>query len=404
MIQPAPAGGHVVTASDKFKGSLTAVEVADHVSAGLRAAIPTLPIRTVPIADGGEGTLQAALSAGFLRVDVTAAGPTGEPVQAAVAIKDRTAVVELAQASGLRLLPDGRPDALNASSYGTGQLIRAALDGGCGRIVLGLGGSACTDGGAGLVQALGGALLDSSGTELPRGGAALTRLHTIDLSSLDPRLRQAEVIMACDVDNPLLGPLGAAAVYGPQKGATAEDIEVLDAALAHWAEATAAVVGGEHARRPGAGAAGGVGFAAMAFLGVQPSAGIEILMDLLGFRQELAGARLVITGEGSLDAQSLHGKAPIGVAAAAGAQGVPVVAVAGRTELSAEQLRGAGIRAAYALTDLESDPARCIRDAGALLEQRAAAIAVDWLIDPSSATGPHPDDHPDHLEKFPSDA
>jgi glycerate kinase len=374
-------GVRVVVAPDKFKGSLTAAQVADRVAAGLTRAAPGVEVATVPVADGGDGTLEAALSAGYRGVPVRAEGPTGEPVETAYAERGGVAVVELADVSGLRRLPGGRLAARTASSYGTGQVIRAALDAGCRQVVLGIGGSASTDGGAGMVQALGGQLRDARGGEVGRGGAALAALESLDLAGLHPALRQTEVVVASDVDNPLLGPRGAAAVYGPQKGASPADVAELDATLARWAKAVHRATGVDAARTPGAGAAGGVGFAALAVLGATLRPGIELVLDLVGFPTVLPGARLVITGEGSLDAQTLHGKAPAGVAAAARSAGIPVVAVAGRSLLSPAELAPAGILAAYALTDIEPDPDRCMTEAGPLLERLAAKVAADWVTD-----------------------
>jgi glycerate 2-kinase len=374
-------GVRVVVAPDKFKGSLTAAQVAARVAAGLTRAAPGVEVATVPVADGGDGTLEAALSASYRRVPVRAEGPTGEPVDTAYAERGGVAVVELADVSGLGRLPGGRLAARTASSYGTGQVLRAALDAGCRRIVLGIGGSACTDGGAGMVQALGGRLRDARGGEVGRGGAALAGVERLDLAGLHPALRQTEVVVASDVDNPLLGPRGAAAVYGPQKGASPADVAALDAALARWAEAVHHATGVDAAGTLGAGAAGGVGFAALAVLGATLRPGIDLVLELVGFPAALPGARLVITGEGSLDAQTLHGKAPAGVAAAARSAGIPVVAVAGRSLLSPAELEPAGILAAYALTDIEPDPDRCMTEAGPLLERLAAKVAADWVTD-----------------------
>ncbi|MFI6388156.1 glycerate kinase [Nonomuraea sp. NPDC050540] len=374
----------MLVAPDKFKGSLTAAEVASRVSAGLGVATVELPV-----ADGGDGTVDAAVACGFERVPLTVTGPTGEPVEAAYAWRAPVAVVEMAEASGLRRLP-GAPDALGATSYGTGELIADAVKRGATRVVLGIGGSACTDGGAGMARALGARFLDEAGAELPEGGAALRNLAKIDMSAFI-ELSGVEVVVASDVDNPLLGPHGAAAVYGPQKGASPEDVQVLEAGLSRLAARAAAthgLVGAvEHdgtprpmgvAGAPGAGAAGGVGFAALAFLRAEIQPGIEYLLDLLGFGEHVRGARLVVTGEGSLDEQSLRGKAPVGVARAAARAGVPVVAVCGRRTLTDEQLSAAGIRAAYALSDIEPDLDRCMAEAGPLLERLAARIAADW--------------------------
>jgi glycerate kinase len=360
---------HVLVAPDKFKGSLTAAQVADAVAAGIGMARPEVPVRVLPMADGGDGTVAAAVAAGFDRVDVPARGPTGQRITASFALSGTTAVVELAEASGLQRLPDGVPAPLTASSAGTGDVIAAAVRAGARRIVLGLGGSACTDGGAGLLSALGARLLDASGVELPPGGAALRDLVSLDLSGL--ALSGVEFVLASDVDNPLLGPHGAAAVYGPQKGARPAAVRILEDGLRRWAE----VVGGDPAA-PGAGAAGGVGFAALTLLGASVRPGVAVLTELLGFDEAARGARLVITGEGRLDAQTLRGKAPAGVAARVD---VPVVAVAGQCLLTAAQLRKAGIEAVYALTDVEPEPARCLADAGPLLTRVSAKLAEDWL-------------------------
>jgi glycerate kinase len=246
------------------------------------------------------------------------------------------------------------------------------------RVVLGIGGSATTDGGAGLLQALGAELLDADGAPVGPGGAALEQLARVDVSGVATALGGAEVVVACDVDNPLTGPSGAAAVYGPQKGAGPDDVVLLDRCLARLADAVAGATGRDLRDEPGAGAAGGVGFAALAVLGAQLRPGIDLLLDLLGFDRLVAGADLVVVGEGSLDGQSLRGKAPVGVARRARAAGVPaVVAVCGRRDLDDAALQGAGIDAAHALTDLEPDPERCMAEAGPLLEQLAQRIAAE---------------------------
>ncbi|RZQ63961.1 glycerate kinase [Amycolatopsis suaedae] len=370
---------HVLVAPDKFKGSLTAAEVAATVADAVTRRRPEVPVRLLPVADGGDGTVDAAVAAGFRRVRTLVSGPTGQPVPASFATRGGTAVVELAEASGLHRLPGGTPAPLTATSAGTGELIAAALRTDCRRLVLGVGGSACTDGGAGMLSALGARLLDGAGDELPPGGAALRGLDRLDLSGLPSRLSDVDIELACDVDNPLLGPSGAAAVYGPQKGAGPAEVTVLEDGLRRWSE----VAGAEYAGVPGAGAAGGVGFAALALLGATRRDGIGLLLDLLGFDGALRGARLVVTGEGSLDEQTLRGKAPAGVARAAAEAGVPVAAVAGRCLLSGDRLREAGIGSAYALTDLEPDPARCMADARGLLHRRVIQLADDLLEDAS---------------------
>jgi glycerate kinase len=371
---------HVVLAPDKFKGTLTAAQVASHLAAGLELARPGLPIAQVPVADGGDGTVDAAEAAGYRRVEIGVRGPTGRPVTAAFALGGGTAIIESAQACGLSRLPGGEPAPLTASSRGVGELIMAAVRMRATRIVLGLGGVASTDGGAGMVSALGVRLLDESGAQLPPGGAALARVRHVDTAKLKD-LSGTEVIVASDVDNPLLGERGAAAVYGPQKGATEQDVAVLEGGLACWADAAESALGTRMREEPGAGAAGGLGFAALAFLGARVQPGIGLMLDLLSFADHLAGACLVVTGEGALDSQSLHGKAPVGVAraTAAAARELPVVAVAGICSLTADQLKAAGFAAAYALTDIEPGLARCREQAAPLLEDLAARVADDWI-------------------------
>ncbi|MFB7398335.1 glycerate kinase [Streptomyces sp. NPDC056191] len=372
---------HVLVAADKFKGSLTAVQVAERVTAGLRRVIPELTVETLPVADGGDGTVAAAVAAGFERREVQVTGPLGEQVTAAFALRGTTAVVEMAEASGLQLLPAGVFAPLTATTYGSGELLRAALDAGATTLVFGVGGSATTDGGAGMLAALGARFLDASGAPVGPGGAPLADLATADLSGLDPRFASVDLILASDVDNPLTGPKGAPAVYGPQKGATPDDVRTLDAALAHFATVLEKAVGpkaAEAAVAPGAGGAGGIGYGAL-ILGASFRPGIELMLEVLGFAPALSRATLVITGEGSLDEQTLHGKAPAGVAAAARAVGKEVVAVCGRLALPPEALGAAGIRRAYALSALEPDPAKSMANAGPLLEEAAANIARDFL-------------------------
>jgi glycerate kinase len=371
----------VLVAADKFKGSLTAVEVAERVTAGLRRVLPDLEIEALPVADGGDGTVAAAVAAGFQRREVRVAGPLGDEVTAAFALREGTAVVEMAEASGLQRLPAGVFAPLTASTYGSGELLRAALDGGARTIVFGVGGSATTDGGAGMLSALGARFLDAAGEPVPPGGGGLAELATADLSGLDPRLAEIELVLASDVDNPLTGPKGAPAVYGPQKGASPEDVAALDSALAHFAKVLQGPAGAkaaEYAASPGAGAAGGIGYGAL-LLGARFRPGIEVMLDVLGFAPALDRADLVITGEGSLDEQTLHGKAPAGVAAAARAADKDVVAVCGRLALPPQTLGRAGFRRAYPLTDAEPDVAKCIAEAGPILERVAERIARDFL-------------------------
>ncbi|ONI73834.1 glycerate kinase [Kribbella sp. ALI-6-A] len=367
----------VLVASDKFKGTVSSADVAAAVGDGVRGVCPQAVVESVLVADGGDGTLAAAVAAGFELVPVVAAGPTGEAVRSGFARRGETAVVELADVSGLIRLPGGEPRPLTATSRGTGEVIAAAIDSGCTRVIVGIGGSASTDGGAGLIRALGARVLDAAGAEVAEGGEALGTASSLEVSAVNDRLKGVEIVVACDVDNPLTGPSGAAATYGPQKGATPEQVAVLEAALGHWAD----LIAGQPDLRlaPGAGAAGGVGFAALAVLGAKLAPGIELMLELVGFRDRLAGVDLVVTGEGALDEQTLRGKAVAGVAAAASAAGIPVVAVCGTNRLDAERLEQGGIDAAYALTDLQPDVRRCIADPVPLLRRLGERIAVERL-------------------------
>lgn len=396
----------VIVAPDAFKGSLPAPEAAAAVEAGLRdAAAATgveLDVRLRPVADGGEGSVDVVLAAGWTRRERTVTGPTGAPVLAPFALtptgtEPRTALLELAAASGLALLPGGRPDPLRATTRGVGELVAAALGESVARLVLCIGGSATTDGGTGMAAALGARFLDGTDRPLPPGGAALVDLARIDVTGLDARLGTTEVVVACDVDSPLTGPTGAAHVFGPQKGATPEDVAALDAGLAQLARVLRRDLGIDVERVPGAGAAGGVGAGALAFLGARLTPGIDLLLDLVGFDGALDGADLVVTGEGSFDAQSLAGKAPVGVARRARAAGVPVVVLAGRVDLDdadRARLAGLGVVDARALLDLEPDPRRAERNAAGLLRTLAAQTLADRL-----AAAPHVPDVSPHTSR-----
>ncbi len=376
----------IVIAPDKFKGSLTAAEVVQSLADGFTGIdAGRFEVVPVPVADGGEGTVEAAVGAGWTQVAVDVAGPTGEPVRASIAVRGREAVVEMALASGLGVLPTderGRPvlDAMGASSVGTGEMIAAALDQGCRRIILGIGGSANTDGGSGMLSALGVALLDSNGEPVRGSGGGLAGLASVEVAGLDPRVAETEFILASDVDNPLTGSSGAAAVFGPQKGADPEQVEQLDASLANWRDRLSDAIGptaAMAANLPGAGAAGGVGYAALVVLKAVRRPGIDVVLELVDLAAKLDGADLVITGEGSLDEQSLGGKTPMGVAAAAHRAGAPVIAVCGITSLSTEQLSAAGFAGCYALSDLEPDAEASMANAASLLHDVARRIVAD---------------------------
>lgn len=372
----------IVIAPDSFKESLGAAAVAEAIGRGWRQVFPLAEMVLLPMADGGEGTVDALLAAvGGERRECQVRGPLGTPVRAHWGWLDNAAaVLEMAAASGLHWVAPAQRDVTRSCTYGTGELIRQALDAGATRIILGLGGSATNDGGAGLLQALGVRLLDRHGGELAPGGAALAELERLDISGLDPRLQQVRVEVAADVDNPLCGPHGASRVFGPQKGASPAQVEQLDVALAHYAQCVATVLGEDHRDFPGVGAAGGVGFACKAFLHASFRPGIELVAELSGLAQALQGADLLITGEGRLDAQSLHGKTPVGVARIAQAAGVPVIALAGSLGEGYQALYGAGIEAAFSLTPGPVSLEQACASAAAELEARSADLARLWRL------------------------
>lgn len=372
----------IVIAPDSFKESLSAPDVAAAIARGWQQVFPEAQVLLRPMADGGEGTVDAVLAAtGGERRECTVRGPLGEPVQAHWGwLGEGTAVLEMAAASGLHWVPRERRDATITSSYGTGELIRLALDAGARRIILGLGGSATNDGGAGLLQALGVRFLDADERELAPGGLALAQLAQVDVSSLDQRLLQVRFEIAADVDNPLCGPRGASHVFGPQKGANPQQVEQLDAALECYARVVAATLGEDHSRQPGVGAAGGLGFAAKAFLHASFRPGIELVAELSGLAEAVEGADLVITGEGQLDSQSLHGKTPVGVARVARAAGVPVIALAGSLGEGYQALYAAGIEAAFSLTSGPQSLEQAMNGAAAELQARACDLARVWRL------------------------
>ncbi|WP_205436451.1 glycerate kinase [Edwardsiella tarda] len=322
----------IVIAPDSFKESLSAMQVAQAIEQGFREVYPDADYQLLPMADGGEGTVDAMVAAtGGQRIAQTVTGPLGQPVEAFFGWlgDNETAVIEMAAASGLHLVPAERRDPTQTTSYGTGELILAALDRGARRLILGIGGSATNDGGAGMMQALGAGLYDAAGRPLAYGGGALSALAHIDLAGLDARLAQTDILVACDVDNPLCGPQGASAVFGPQKGATPAMVAQLDAALHHYGSLLEQVGGRAVLNIPGSGAAGGMGAALCGLLQARLRPGIEIVTEALDLAQAVQGASLVITGEGRIDSQTIHGKTPIGVARVAKAAGVPTIALAG---------------------------------------------------------------------------
>ena len=344
----------IVVAPQAFKGSLSAQEACRAIREGVLRVLPDAEIVLVPMADGGDGTLEALIEAtNGVYQETTVQGPLGEKVLAAWGVtgNGETAVVEIARASGLVLVPQERLDPRRASTYGTGQLIRAALDAGCRRMIVGVGGSATNDGGAGMASALGVRFIDAGGNDLPEGGAALARLALIDLTGLDPRVGSCEFLVACDVTNPLLGPQGASAVYGPQKGATPEVVKELDVALSGYGEVLALAAGRDVSNVPGAGAAGGLGAGLMAFLDARLQPGVDLVADAVGLDAALDSADLVITGEGRLDGQTAYNKVPVGVARRAKVRGLRVIALAGTLGEGYEQTLSMGIDVVEALSD-----------------------------------------------------
>jgi len=361
----------ILIAPDKFKGSLTAAEAAAAIAEGALRVYPDAVATQFPIADGGEGTLEAAVAAGYEERLNAVVGPILAPLGAAWAIRKDdagkvTAVIETAQASGLAEMEPTPENALRAHSYGCGQLIAAALEAGATEIVLGLGGSAMSDGGSGALRALGLKPLDSAGNVVPLGGGSLADVVSLDASGLDPRLPATTFRIAVDVRNPLYGPTGAAHVFSPQKGADDDAVELLDAGLRNWASVLREATGRD-VNVPGAGAAGGFPASFLAYTDATLEGGFALVAGLTGLAGELAGADLVITGEGSMDSQSLTGKAPIALAEAARERGIPVIVVAGRILVTLEDLTGHGVVAAAQLLDVASSPEDAIANAGKYL-------------------------------------
>ncbi|WP_278406629.1 glycerate kinase [Pseudomonas rhodesiae] len=373
----------IIIAPDSFKDSLSAAGVAQAIVEGLAQVWPDAQMIQCPMADGGEGTVDAVLAAchGELRRQ-TVHGPLGAPVQARWGwlADSHTAIIEMAEASGLQLLPPDQRDACRTTTFGTGELIRAALETGARRIILAIGGSATNDGGAGAMQALGVQLFDADDQPLPPGGLALAQLARISLDSLDPRVAEVRFEIAADVNNPLCGPHGASAIFGPQKGASPQQVQQLDAALGHFADHCARVLPTDVRDEPGSGAAGGLGFAAKAFLGAQFRAGVEVVADLVGLDAAVRGADLVITGEGRFDAQTLRGKTPFGVARIARQHGVPVIVIAGTLGEGYEQMYSHGVDAAFALPSGPISLEQACSEAPRLLRERAADIARVWRV------------------------
>lgn len=371
----------IVIAPDSFKESVSAPDAAAAIARGVKAAFPGAHTVCVPMADGGEGTVEAVLAAtGGKEHELTVNDALGYKVDAIWGLlADGTAVIEMAAAAGLELISPSKRDPMRASSHGVGELILAAVNAGATRIILGLGGSATNDGGAGMLTALGVRLLDADGHSLPPGGGALGKLASIDTRGLDPRLAKIRIDIASDVDNPLCGPHGASHIFGPQKGATPEQVQTLDQMLGNFADVCARRLGVDHRNEPGAGAAGGLGFAAKAFLQAHFRPGVEIVAELGHLAEAIEGATLVFTGEGRMDAQTLRGKTPAGVAKIAQRAGVPVVALAGSLGDGYEALHAVGISAAFSLAPGPITLQQALTDAEKLLADRARDVMQLWM-------------------------
>ncbi|WP_434986856.1 glycerate kinase [Vreelandella zhaodongensis] len=373
---------NILICPDSFKDAVSAQQAANAMARGVKRAAPTATTHLCPMADGGEGSLDALIAATNAECrHLTVQDALGRPRQASWGwlSEQRTAFIELAEASGLQHLTAQQRDALHTTTYGVGELLLAALDAGAAKALLFLGGSATNDAGAGMLQALGAKLLDQNGAPLPPGGAALEQLATLDLSTLDPRLSKLSVEAAVDVDNPLLGDRGASAVFGPQKGASSEDVATLDRALGHFADLSAQVLGRDDRALAGAGAAGGMGFAAHCFLNATLTPGIEIIMQQAKLPSLLPGIDLVMTGEGRLDGQSLSGKTPIGIARAAQRQGKPVIVLAGSLGDGWEACLEEGVTAAFALADGPMTLEDALPRTAELLAARCESITRLWL-------------------------
>ena len=367
----------VVIAPDSYKGCLSALEVAKAMERGVLSVFPSAEVRKIPIADGGEGTVAALVTAtnGQLRqTEVT--DPLGNKIIAhwGVLGDGRTAVIEMAAASGLPLVPKEKRDPRVTTTYGTGELIKAALAEGLAKIIIGIGGSATNDGGTGMARALGVRFLDAAGQEVAAGGGSLAEICQIDTTGLDPRLKNTEIVVACDVDNPLCGTRGASAVFGPQKGATPEMVQQLDAGLAKYASCARQATGRDVAEKAGAGAAGGLGAGLMFFTPAQLKPGVEIVLDAVGFSDIVRDADFVITGEGRTDFQTAFGKAPVGVAKCAKAHGAPVFCISGGLGEGADDVLAQGIDAVMSICDRPLSLEECMAAGAQLIEPAAARL------------------------------
>ena len=367
----------IVVAPDSFKGSVSAVETANAIEKGVKTVFPEADVIKVPIGDGGEGTVEALVTAtNGKRIYQDVVGPLGNVVKSFWGIlgDGETAVIEMAAASGLPLVPEDKKDPRITTTYGTGELIKAALDRGMKKIIVGIGGSATNDGGCGMIQALGGRFFATDGQELSYGGAALSKLASIDISTIDSRLHNTTIVVACDVDNPLCGPKGASAVYGPQKGATPEIVAELDQALLHFAQKAEEATGKAVAKQAGAGAGGGIGAGFLFFTNAKLRPGVEIVLEATDFASLVSSAQLLITGEGRTDFQTAFGKAPVGVAKIAQKYQVPTICLAGCLGKGHEDVLREGIDALMSTVPGSLTLEECMQGGAMLIELGAARL------------------------------
>ncbi|MDE1478881.1 glycerate kinase [Xenorhabdus bovienii] len=373
----------IVIAPDSFKESLSALQVAEAIEQGFREIFPQATYIRLPMADGGEGTVESLVAAtGGQRISCSVTDPLGQPVDAFFGLlgDGKTAVIEMAAASGLHLVPMEQRNPLITTSYGTGELILAALEHGAQKLILGIGGSATNDGGAGMMQALGAQLWDGDCRILPLGGAALTRLESIGLSGLDPRLSQLEITVACDVNNPLCGELGASAIFGPQKGATPEMVKALDSALHHYGMKIESLTDKKVIDVAGAGAAGGMGASLLGCLGAKLQSGIEIVINTLKLEEAIQGADLVITGEGRMDSQTIQGKTPIGVARVAKKFGIPTIALVGGMSRDYHVVHQHGLDAVFSIVPGACSLSDALANGADNLRVTARNVASVWRM------------------------
>jgi glycerate kinase len=367
----------ILVAPDSFKGSLTAMEVAKNIKKGINSYDSKIDVELLPMADGGEGTVQSLVDAtnGEI-IEKEVNGPLGNKVKAFYGLlgDQKTAVIEMAAASGLPLVPEGKKNPLKTTTYGTGELIASALDAGAQKIIIGIGGSATNDAGVGMAQALGAEILDAEEQQIDFGGGNLDKIEKINLDKLDSRLQDVEVVVACDVDNPLYGKDGAAYVYAPQKGADPEMVKILDQNLRHFNQIAIKELNKDINKIPGAGAAGGLGAGLVAFLDAELKAGVDIVLDIIDFESYLKDVDLVITGEGMLDGQSIYGKTPVGVSRSAAKKDIPVIAIAGTLGEGVEKILDYGINSYFSIIDRPAELKEIIEKSPELLANLSEQI------------------------------